>query len=212
MVWIVSQMLYPVWPSSSYLSIQGLCGSICCVFSAADFLLINPKEGGDFVDANGNQQGFFSRLVAAFGLFTSPRAIGTPRQAKGTPSFPAYYTEKDPKTITRARFLTREVSIAVWQYLVVDLLNVIVKKDSVDRKESGVLVPAGTQFNLTADQWADRATSTLIGWFVVSRLLVSFYSRAAAIIFVALGFSAPSDCPPMFGTMADAYTLRNFWG
>jgi hypothetical protein len=211
MMWIVSQMLYPV-STPTYFSINGLCGSICCVFSALDFLLINPKEGRDFVDTNGKPQGFFSRLVGASRLFTSPRASGTPRQAKNTPSLPAYYTEKDPKTISRARFLTREVSIAVWQFLALDLFNVLAKKEAIEREESGVPVPSGTQFNLTAEQWIELAISSWIGWFLVSRIVISFYGRVVSILFVASGLSLPCDCPPMFNSMADSYTLRNFWG
>ena len=211
MIWIVSLLLHPV-RMPTYLSANGLGGSICCVFSALDFLLINPKDGRDFIDANGKSKSFFPRLVDASRLFTSPRAIGTPRQAKNTPSLPAYYAEEDPKKIPRGRYLIREISIAVWQYFVLDPLTILAVKDAIERKESGVAVPSGNQWDLTVEQWIDRAISNLIAWFIVARILIGFYCRIAAIFFVASGLRSPSDCPPMFSTMADSYTLRNFWG
>jgi hypothetical protein len=211
MIWIVSLLLYPV-QRPSYLSVNGLGGSVCCVFSALDFLLINPKDGRNFVDADGKPKGFFSRLVDASRLFTSPRAFGTPRQAKNTPSLPAYYAEKDPNKISRARYLTREIPIAIWQYFVLDILTMLAVKDAMNQKESGMVAVSGIQWDLTAEQWVSRAISNLFGWFIASRILIGFYCRVVAIIFVACGLSSPSECPPMFSTMADSYTLRNFWG
>ncbi|KAJ6183862.1 hypothetical protein N7519_005163 [Penicillium mononematosum] len=67
------------------------------------------------------------------------------------------------------------------------------------------------QWNISGRALIEQAIQSLIAWFVVSRILLSFYYRVASILFVSLGDS-PANSPPMIGRMADAYTLRNYWG
>ncbi|OQE86072.1 hypothetical protein PENNAL_c0022G07444 [Penicillium nalgiovense] len=206
MIWIVYHMMYPVH-RPGYTSTNFLGSSATFVLTALDLLLINPQAGHDFVDANGNTKGFFSRLVEAVRLVTCARAINTPRQVKNVPAFPEYYTKRDPKVIPRGPFLVRETAIAVWQFLALDIFSVLALRQAMNEQDKG----SSGQWNIQGRALLEQAIQSLIAWLVVSRILLSFYYRVASIVFVSLGDS-PSNSPPMIGRMADIYTLRNYWG
>ncbi|KAJ5178574.1 uncharacterized protein N7500_001273 [Penicillium coprophilum] len=193
MIWIVLQVMYPT-QNPGYTSTNLIGNSSIFVLTALDLLLIHPQAGRDFVDTEGDKK-FLSRLFQAFKLLTYTRAINTPRQAKNVPPFPNYYTKRDPKVIPRDRFLVRETAIAIWQFITLDTLI-------------HFLGPPG---NFPGQKWREQLFQTLMAWFVVSRIVISFYYRVASIVSVSLGDS-PSNSPPIIGRMADMYTLRNFWG
>ncbi|KAJ5604204.1 hypothetical protein N7537_007160 [Penicillium hordei] len=210
MIWIVSQMMYPV-QAPGYTSTNLLGNSATFVLTALDLLLINPQAGREFADANGSTKSFLSRLVKAVRLLTCTRAINTPRQVKNVPPFPAYYNKRHPKLIPRGRFLVRETAIAVWQFLVLDIFSVLALRQAMNDQDEESSVSSGLRWDIPGRELIAQAIQTLITWLVVSRILLSFYYRVASIIFVSLGDS-PSNSPPLIGRMADIYTLRNFWG
>lgn len=37
-------------------------------------------------------------------------------------------------------------------------------------------------------------------------------TNVGAIVAVLSGLSRPTDCPPLYGSFSDAYTIRRFWG
>ncbi|KAJ9485366.1 hypothetical protein VN97_g7982 [Penicillium thymicola] len=210
MIWIVSQMMYPV-QTPGYTSMNLLGSSAIFVLTALDLLLNNPQVGDDFVGANANTKSFLSRLAKAVELLTCTRAINTPRQVKNVPSFPAYYNKRDPKVIPRGRFLVRETAIAIWQFLVLDIFSVLASRQAMNDQDEESSVSSGLQWDIRGRHLIAQTIQILIAWLVVSRILISFYYRVASIIFVSLGDS-PSNSPPVIGRMADIYTLRNFWG
>ncbi|CAI7587750.1 unnamed protein product [Penicillium viridicatum] len=210
MIWIVSQMMYPV-RAPGYISTNFLGSSATFVLTALDLLLINPQAGKDLVDANANTKSFSSRLFQAVKVLTCTRAINTPRQVKNVPPFPAYYDKRDPKVIPRGRFLVRETAIAIWQFLVLDIVSVLASRQAMNDQDEESSVSSGLQWDIPGRELIAPAIQALITWLVVSRILISFYYRVASIIFVSLGDS-PSNSPPVMGRMADIYTLRNFWG
>ncbi|KAF4764707.1 hypothetical protein HAV15_001541 [Penicillium sp. str.  len=210
MIWIVSQMMHPVH-APGYTSTNLLGSSATFVLTALDLLLINHQAEREFVDANGSTESFLSRLIQAFQLLTYTRAINTPRQVKNVPPFPAYYNKRDPKVIPRGHFLVREIAIAVWQFLVLDVFSVLASRQAMNDQDEESSVSSVLQWDIPGRELISQAIQTLITWLVVSRLLLSFYYRVASIIFVSLGDS-PSNSPPLIGRMADIYTLRNFWG
>lgn len=203
-------MMYPV-QTPGYISTNFLGSSATFVLTALDLLLINPQAGKDLVDANANTKSFSSRLVQAVKVLTCTRAINTPRQVKNVPPFPAYYNKRDPKVIPRGRFLVRETAIAIWQFLVLDIVSVLASRQAMNDQDEEWSVSSGLQWDIPGQELIAPAIRALITWLVVSRILISFYYRVASIIFVSLGDS-PSNSPPVMGRMADIYTLRNFWG
>lgn len=210
MIWIVSQMMYPV-QAPGYTSTNLLGNSATFVLTALDLLLINPQSGREFVDANGSTKSFLSRLVQAVRLLTCTRAINTPRQVKNVPPFPAYYNKRYPKLIPRGRFLVRETAIAIWQFLVLDIFSVLASRQAMNDQDEESSVSSGLRWDIPGRELIAQVIQTLVTWLVVSRILLSFYYRVASIIFVSLRDS-PSNSPPLIGRMADIYTLRNFWG
>lgn len=207
---IMGHILYPI-QSPTYLSMWSGCGCGLMIFSALNHLLIKPKDKNDFIDANGKPKGFLSRLGGATRLVTSVRAINTPQQAKNTPSWPVYYTEKNTQ-ISRASFLIREISIGLWQYLLLDIFSFLAMKDALDRKNSGKNIAFGTEWNLPMELWVELVITNLVVWLVAARTSISSLYRLSAIFCVATGLGSVSDFPPLFNSMSDAYTLRNFWG
>ncbi|CAI7634102.1 unnamed protein product [Penicillium glandicola] len=183
MIWNVFHMMYPT-RSFEYTSSNLLGSSTTYILTALDILLINPQSGCDFVDANGNKKSFLSRLVEAVRILTFTRAINTPRQVKNVPPFPAYYTKRDAKVIPRGRFLVRETAIAIWQFLALDILSVLALKQGMNDQDEGS-IPSG-QWNIPGREWIAQAIPTLTAWFIVTRILLSFYYRVASIIFKIL--------------------------
>ncbi|CAI7654061.1 uncharacterized protein N7487_001898 [Penicillium crustosum] len=210
MVWIVSQMMYPV-QAPGYISTHFLGSSATFILTALDLLLINPQAGREFVDENGSTKSFLSCLIQAVQLLTYTRAINTPREVKNVPPFPEYYNKRDPKVIPRGRFLVRETAIAIWQFMVLDTFGVLTSRHAMNDQDEESSVSSVIQWDIPGQEMIVQAIQTLITWLVVSRILLSFYYRVASIIFVSLGDS-PSNSPPLIGRMADIYTLRNFWG
>ncbi|KAJ5783147.1 hypothetical protein N7457_004921 [Penicillium paradoxum] len=208
MIWIMCQMMYPV-STPGFIPSNFLGHAVTFIFTAADYLLINPQDRPDFVDSNGKTKSFLSRLAQSAQMIACTRAVNTARQAKNVPPMPAYYTKRDPKVIPRGRFLIRETAIAVWQFLALDIISTMASSKGLDQKEN-VPVSPGLKWDLR-QLVAERIFPSLIIWFVVTRIGLSFYYRVTSIIFVGLGDS-PWNCPPSCGRMGDAYTLRGFWG
>ena len=211
MIWVLKLMLYPV-EKPSYLACNSAGGGLVGIIAALDVLLINPIHAGDFVDADGKTQNIFSRLRSAVELMTTPRMLNTPKEAKNTPPLPKYYTEKGSKIVKRGRFLIRETAIATWQYLFLDIMTLEAAKLAQRKKETEVLNTSEPPENLRMELWIEQGITALVAWFVVTRILIGFYYRLLSIFCVALGLESPERFPPLFNKMADAYTLRNFWG
>ncbi|KAK2810596.1 hypothetical protein FQN50_002853 [Emmonsiellopsis sp. PD_5] len=113
----------------------------------------------------------------------------------------------------RFSFLLRQSAIFIWQYLLMDLIMAAGSKQSPE--EMHELYGPGTEylfFSATREQFIARIASSVMGWMVVSRLTIDGAHRAFSIVAVGLGISEPRDWAPLFGSMLDAYTIRNYWG
>jgi hypothetical protein len=67
-------------------------------------------------------------------------------------------------------------------------------------------------FDISAEEWMKRMTESLMIWFFTARLMIDSAYRFLTLVMVTLGLSSTEECPPLFGSMWDAYTLRNYWG
>lgn len=182
---------------------------VTIIFQCLNLLLINPKDGNDVPAEIG--QGLMARLYYAIGLFTQPRGINTAWQVKNAPSQPHYYQKRGLDIPSRGRYLIRQIAIAFWQYLALDVFATLALKQALEQKKHETLPPI-VQWDLSAEQWIERIISNLVAGFVVSRILIDFHHRAFSVILVAVGLDSPSNCPPLFGKAADACTMRGFWG
>lgn len=178
---------------------------------AARFLLINPVDNDDLCLGLASQPSFFVRLYRALELLLCTRAVGTPWQVKNVPSFPAYYRRRGMDVPSRARFLARELTVLIWQYLFLDVLHTAMLFYPPEQRN----VPNVAEGDVPGIDWgrvAGKTVSNSLGWFFVARVQIDFYNRLATSVLVLLGVYKPSAFRPFFGRIEDAYTLRNFWG
>ncbi|KAJ5586704.1 uncharacterized protein N7459_002469 [Penicillium hispanicum] len=211
MFWIARQNVRPMDGYSQILVF--ITGQVfTSIPQAINLLLINPLEVDDLVRENpGRTKTLTGRFLYAHEILSQFRGVGTPRQVKGIPAHPAYY--HDPQTgrvtsIGRFDFMLRQFYTLAWQYAIYDIIEFF-----GHRQEP---VPAGVftdpKWNVSGGEWVERILTHFVTWFLVVRICIDSRVRLFSILHVGLGLSSPLDWPPMFGRMADAYTLRNFWG
>lgn len=188
------------------------CAQFAAVIHYIDLLLITNIDVSDLVreqllDLSG---GSFSRVFHAIRITYNVRGVGTRWQAKNTPSFPKYFSQSSP---SRGRFLLRQTVIFIWQYLLIDVFDATRKQQSPEDVKNLYAPGAESLFlNATAEQLGARIAVSLMAWFIFARIIIDSVYRLLSLIFVGIGLSSPSNWPPFFGSLWDAYTLRSFWG
>lgn len=187
---------------------------------AANLMLLNPLNDNDLSRENPNPNPWHAlcladRFWAAFKSLSQTRAVNTPRQVKNVPPQPEYYScscSRGRKSVVpRGRFLTRQVVIFVWQFLACDVLQSLARQRGAvqDGRQAGF---KHIDWFIPLDRWVERGLENLLTWFVVTRLLIDAHYRLASVVFVGSSLDVPSNWPPAFGRMRDAFTIRNFWG
>ncbi|KAJ5530987.1 hypothetical protein N7527_004380 [Penicillium freii] len=211
MIWIASRFIRPFGSSGSPTWCQAITQLVIATLQATNLLLLNPLANSDISRSTKSVQNFGSRLIAAFRLFAQTRAVNTQWQVKNVPSHPKYYLRRGMQVPTRGQFLLRQLAIVAWQCLVLDIVQTVSLQQA---KERDLHEPSSLQVEwvVPLGHWAERIATHLSIWFVVNRLISDLAYRVLSIFFVGIGLDSPADWPPAFGSMADAYTLRNFWG
>jgi hypothetical protein len=150
-------------------------------------------------------------FITPFGISQNYRGIRTKWQTKNVPAFPAYYgVGSAPK---RGQYLLRQTAFVVWYVLIIDFLDSTASQQSAEEKER--LFGPGTEyayFNATAEQWVFRVTSSIMSWFLGARAIIDCFYRIYSIVMVGTNLALTEEFPPHFGSMWDAYTIRNYWG
>lgn len=153
---------------------------------------------------------FLCKLVHGARLVISLRGVETAWETKNTPQHPSSLGHGGG---SRTRFLIRQGSILAWQYLFLDVMLEVTMREP--RENTDKFYRPGIEYeysDLTGEQWFIRAFTPFVSWFVVSRLLLDSTWRALSILSVGSGLASPRSWRPLFGSMWEAYTLRNFWG
>ncbi|KAJ5653956.1 hypothetical protein N7490_000959 [Penicillium lividum] len=208
MIWIANRFMLPFAPAGSPTWCQAICQLVIVVLQAINMLVINPLDRQDLIGLVINSQSTISYFFAAVRALIYTRGCNTPRQVKNIPSQPRYYIRRGMKIPTRSRFLLRQSAILAWQYLTLDIIQTLSAKQASESKELLMEI----EWNVSWGQWAERAGTHVAIWFVVNRLIGDSVYRLLSIVSVGLGIDSPSDWPPAWGRMKEAYTLRNFWG
>ncbi|KAJ5592818.1 hypothetical protein N7537_009722 [Penicillium hordei] len=211
MIWIASRFIRPFGSSGSPTWCQAITQLVIATLQATNLLLLNPLFNSDISRSAKSAQNFGSRLITAVRLLAQTRAVNTQWQVKNVPSHPKYYLRRGMQVPSRGRFLLRQLAIVVWQCLVLDIVQTVSLQQA---KERGLHEPASLEIEwvVPLEQWAERIATHLSIWFVVNRLISDLAYRVLSILFVGIGLDSPADWPPAFGSMLDAFTLRNFWG
>jgi hypothetical protein len=176
---------------------------------ATNLLLIeavDQKDLSSLTAASNGLAGFFSALGLSFNI----RGIGTRWQVKNVPKFPNYYQTQSPSLVI---FYTRQIALIVWLYVLGDLIGFLGTLQSIDEQER--VFGEGTEYlflDATLEQWIARISSSLMTWFLAGRIFMCCYYNIFSLISITLRLSSPKDWPPAFNSVAEAYTLRNFWG
>jgi hypothetical protein len=212
---LVGGLEYSWYWSSSELCTSGLWNGTCAAMTVVyflhhiDLLLIKKVERADLVDTSNPKQD--GRFLRALNLSFSTRGIGSKWQISNVPAFSSYYRSRtDPD---RPSYLFRTAVIFTWQYLVLDLLDTVMAGQSAqEQEETYGNAQEFVLFTATRKQLSTRALTSVGASFLVARIVMDFVYRFMSLIAVGTSVSRPKDWPPFFGTMADTYTLRDFWG
>ncbi|UNI20001.1 hypothetical protein JDV02_006138 [Purpureocillium takamizusanense] len=180
------------------------------VAQAANLLVLNPLDRRDLLRAEVfiDSSPVLTQIWSTFGFLIALRGIGTHWQVKNVPAHPKALIRRAKGILPRKAYIIRQGAILTWQYLVLDFVYVHFLQDGSPKSSVHDFQYRGVDLA----GWLRRAAAALVTWFLVARLLVDSIYRTATLIAVGLGGAAPDDCPPLFGSMWDAYTLRNFWG
>ncbi|KAJ5808326.1 hypothetical protein N7474_009595 [Penicillium riverlandense] len=144
-------------------------------------------------------------------LLVDTRATGSRWQLRNIYPFPTYFKNRPPN---REDFLLRQTAILTWQYLLLDLIfsrctgpGAVIDDESSSHWAKVVSVI----LNPDDESIFVRILTSMFYYFVLVRVLLDSVYRAVTILVVGLDLCPASACYPVFGSMWDAYTLRNFF-
>lgn len=171
--------------------------------SASDLILVRRVHAAQLPQLHGSKSNILRGIGAAAGLLWNIRRVGTPWQVKNVPSSAGLQTQ------SRANFVLRRAAITLLAYLFVDaVVSMPPPEKAMVKADKATLF---TLRNLGAGDLAFRS-GTVVGYFLTTGILNLFMNNMGAIAAVASGLSSPADCPPLYGSFSDAYTIRRFWG
>jgi hypothetical protein len=157
------------------------------------------------------RRGTFWRRIR-FGLAQSfnERYISTPWQVKNVPPFDSRYPDCVP---TRQNFLRQSaITVGICVFLL-DLLGLFAS-DTSENKVNFARERVGffsRLHNISSEEYAIRTVSTLIWWIAANWILqVLYYSLAFGT--VLFNVTSPNLWPPLFGSLRDLLSVRQFWG
>lgn len=146
-------------------------------------------------------QGKFSAALTTIGLLWNMRRIGTVWQVKNVTAA--------PKSQSWLAFVLRRIVATLLAYLFVDaVVSMPPPEDHMVGTDKATLFSLQ---NLDIGDVIFRC-STVAGYWLTTGVLNLFMTNVGAIISVSFGLSDPDECPPIYGSFAEAYTIRRFWG
>ena len=151
-----------------------------------EFRKIGQKKGT-------SEMTFKERLMWAASLLATPRGIGWAHEP----------TDQIPPrpTASRGKFIASQFLWIIFYFILWDIAFIPIR-DNPCFKIGGPSVAAFGWWQRTV-VWS----SILTGYYTMSGM-----DAIASIIFVATGLYEPRDCPHVFGSPLNAYTLRKCWG
>lgn len=149
-------------------------------------------------------------METATRLTVDPRVVGTRWEVRGVPDFPEYYgTSRSRPLPARGQFLLRQTAILVWESLCFDL--VLSQFLAWTEQHSYPARPRDLPIEmLPPGEWASSGVSMLVIG-ILGYLGFDISYQLASIVCVGLGMST-GNFPPLFGSIWDAYSMKNWWG
>lgn len=155
------------------------------------------------------QGGVFQRLKYGLVIANSTRHVGTPYQVKGVPRF----SSSNPTYIpSRSMFLFRTASTIAASYFVLKLLSTHLGTRDVDifLLHPSRIPTLGRLQHVTSREIIVRTHAVIRHW-TCTYTVITFLNSIIDFIGVA-SFCPVKDFPPSFGSITEAYTIRQFWG
>ena len=142
-------------------------------------------------------------------LIYNPRGIRKPWQVKKVPAF----STKDRAYVpSRGRFLLRTLAMALFWCVIRD-----VSAPQPDfLAPDDFIAPGKERFfsrisEVTSEELLLRFAIVIFYW-IETLAQLSLASHILSFVTVALGVHQPVDWPPMFDSLGEAYSVRQFWG
>ena len=151
---------------------------------------------------------FFERVWFGFKTINYHRRIGTPQQAKYIPPF----SKNDSNYIpSQSEFLGQAVLTIVLCGLAFDGMSTLWV--SLERSPSSArgTSPIPGIMNISLLDLGIRSANVIRFWMILYLFLTIAYS-ALSFVAVGLGLYEPKAWPPMFGSVQEIYSIRQFWG
>ncbi|KAF9499216.1 hypothetical protein BDN71DRAFT_1384396 [Pleurotus eryngii] len=176
------------------------CALTIQVFKMCDFLVLTDshlelRPVGQIALSAGSLP-LFERAKWAMRLLTSPRLIGWTSEPKNS-SIPPRPTET-----SRIRFAIKQTIYLALHLLTVNILGITLKLSPGFLQRGPGLAGSG---------WGRRSVDAL-QYYAMVWTWISISHRIWVLILLSTGRWMPSDLPPMFASLGNAYTLRRFWG
>ena len=176
-------------------------------FLSASELIWVSRVDIDSVSSRGKSgdKNTFGRATQVIALLWNLRRIGTKWQIKNLP----VSSSSGPAPWSQGRFLLQRLTRTFLAYLVLDIM---ISGPSPDLALVGL--QKQTLFNLgslSMDGVIFRVIGTASFW-LSSALLNLVMSNSVATLSALLGLSSPAGCPPLYGSIGEAYSIRRYWG
>ena len=179
--------------------IQFLSASEIICVSRVDSARVSTSHGASRAGAATTQ------ALQVIALLWNLRRVGTRWQVKNIPAS----SSSGPGSLSRARFVLRRLTTTFFAYVVLDVMI------SGPSPDSALVSPQKeTLFKLSCLSLDDAVFRTIgtVSFWLSSALINLVMANIAAIVFVLSGLSSPVDCPPLYGPIGEAYSIRRFWG
>lgn len=176
-------------------------------------VLNSNNHGGNAIAITSQTHGgtFWERFRFGFFVITSSRNIGTSYMIKNTPPFSTDNPERIP---SRLSFLVRKAIIVALAFLIIDLASLgaqPLEKNAVVFSAEAVPILTNGGKNLSGEKILSRFVIVL-GYWICTYLGIDGYMSLVNFFYVALGLEDVRLYRPNFGSITEAYSIRQFWG
>lgn len=171
--------------------------------SASELLLVSRVDSYKLRRYVKRANNLLRDAISAVGLLWNMRRVGTPWQVKNVPSTAGQLGQ------SRGSFIIQRLAVTLLAYLFVDVVVSMPPPDP-----ALVQISKTTLFSLhslSTDDIIFRTAMTISYW-TITGVLNLFMNNLGAAVSVLLGLAKPVDCPPLYGSFLDAFTVRRFWG
>ncbi|MCJ1239557.1 hypothetical protein MMC14_007555 [Varicellaria rhodocarpa] len=192
----------------------------CALISRWSFSTRGPTSGrGGLPNTNrslaaresgpGKEPTVWSRLKWGLFAITAWRYTATPWEVKNVPPF----DPREPKRLpSRSRFLGDSAMMMTLCLIFLDLMSLGDEPEKNPIMFAAEKVGFFTRLSeISVEEAVMRVVVTLAFWFSVYCVLQAFYTFMA-VIAVDAGVTTIDEWPPLFGSVKDCYSIRQFWG